>query len=1361
MTLDNIVIIYIMRVIRDFGEDQRGEAVMNPRHYLYVRGIAVKSIYRLNLTLLLILALFLILPSILNAQNSWEVFTTDNSQLPHNTINGITVDVSGNVWIATTGGLAKYDRQDWQVYLPDNSGIPSTYVSDIAIDADNRKWISTNAGVGVLSGNEWEVYTKNNTNSGLKNDWVSAVAVDNAGIKWFGTEGSAVMSYDDTHWNWYHYDTTPELTGYWILGVNALPDGSVWISHKYGVTKYFENNWTHYGMPVPGYDPDKIEVMKVRADTQGHVYAVTRSHGIWRYDGNEWSEYTITIEGNTLSGYGDILFENGLTAVGTLEGLAISEGSGWTLYDSTNSPLPANYINSFATDGDGNLWIGTWQGLAVYTTKSPGVTITVDDNLFPDITTIPGYGQEEREVGVIVTPDGTRLHMVVDEVVMHLKSMAEAEEVVKRWDGVVISDGAIPEPGPNHQFPLRDIPSTDGYYLFSVSTNQVDTGNIAVFAEQAGLEGAFLCSSEEVLKQFALVLEEKALFNSDITFNAVGALDQCFATSTQEYPYDPSAPNPSLANEGYMDAYLQVCFNDPGIDLLNAWQLMELFGNMESVVPLCVIDAGFIMNDDFPSYAEYDFVDDDRWVDAHEDGYHGTGCISIACAEWKNRFGSVGTGAPVTWPMAFRAELSMYTYARALRTAVAWGAEVVSMSVHFDWGVFAWMGGGIQFEDAIDEAYDHEVVCLAAAGNQGHDLRDVHYLPAEGGSTGKHPIVVGAIDVDTKRAIRSSDGFGWSSCYGLPVDIYAPGGGSVSPIITTPDPNNPDFRAFGGTSCATPYVAGIVAMMRAVNPGITVDQVHDIIRDTAINSADTRVSPGYIDAYAAVRDAIYEGGGIDPWPDSLEPAVPGTRVTIAPGTYCGNLSASDLWDEYWFYIDDFRHLTIDYNVHHMWDIDPLLNSPTIGSERLPFDDNVTPNSYYLTFENLYDWPSFYSFEMAIGAPLAMAPDRFEPNDARAFAGEIVYSSAYEGSTVMIEDLSFHVSGDPDFYELVLPSLPSDYATGYDELVTIYAEPDSIGTFTTFQITVYDEDGTAEPFGRACNLEEIRDRFPSGRIRFLVEDYMEHRNCYRLEIGYDRERRGVDPGPMFDVMVWPDWLENVMAVHPSDLPSNRIDGVPLPMRFPSAPETMEMIMSGQPPAQLPPERLVLKWEEQDVLVLDIAYSGSSGNMDMWLIDAAGDRMATAQDIGPLPGKASQSEEVRKSIAVPGLERGIYGIEVSSDRYPIDYTLSFNSGGGTGVNNTNPEERASALILKQNIPNPFNPTTTIYYILGERSDVEITIYNVSGQLVARKDIGMQLPGMYRYEWDASNYSAGVYVCVVRSEKQEKRIKMLLMK
>ena len=78
-----------------------------------------------------------------------------------------------------------------------------------------------------------------------------------------------------------------------------------------------------------------------------------------------------------------------------------------------------------------------------------------------------------------------------------------------------------------------------------------------------------------------------------------------------------------------------------------------------------------------------------------------------------------------------------------------------------------------------------------------------------------------------------------------------------------------------------------------------------------------------------------------------------------------------------------------------------------------------------------------------------------------------------------------------------------------------------------------------------------------------------------------------------------------------------------------------------------------------------------------------------------------------------------------------------------------------------PNPFNPSTTITYQLSERDNIQISIYNVTGQRVKQEDVGMQPQGAHTFVWDASDYSAGVYIGSVKSGKQEKRIKMLLLK
>ncbi len=43
-------------------------------------------------------------------------------------------------------------------------------------------------------------------------------------------------------------------------------------------------------------------------------------------------------------------------------GLAKFDGTNWTVYNTSNSGLPDNYVSSIAIDGSGNKWIGTWHG---------------------------------------------------------------------------------------------------------------------------------------------------------------------------------------------------------------------------------------------------------------------------------------------------------------------------------------------------------------------------------------------------------------------------------------------------------------------------------------------------------------------------------------------------------------------------------------------------------------------------------------------------------------------------------------------------------------------------------------------------------------------------------------------------------------------------------------------------------------------------------------------------------------------------------------------------------------------------------------------------------------------------------------
>ena len=83
------------------------------------------------------------------------------------------------------------------------------------------------------------------------------------------------------------------------------------------------------------------------------------------------------------------------------------------------------------------------------------------------------------------------------------------------------------------------------------------------------------------------------------------------------------------------------------------------------------------------------------------------------------------------------------------------------------------------------------------------------------------------------------------------------------------------------------------------------------------------------------------------------------------------------------------------------------------------------------------------------------------------------------------------------------------------------------------------------------------------------------------------------------------------------------------------------------------------------------------------------------------------------------------------------------------------------LKQNHPNPFNPTTTISYSISEDSRVKLVVYNTLGQIVAVLVDEYQSTGYYAVEWNAANRPAGLYICRFEANGFTASKKMFLLK
>ncbi len=83
------------------------------------------------------------------------------------------------------------------------------------------------------------------------------------------------------------------------------------------------------------------------------------------------------------------------------------------------------------------------------------------------------------------------------------------------------------------------------------------------------------------------------------------------------------------------------------------------------------------------------------------------------------------------------------------------------------------------------------------------------------------------------------------------------------------------------------------------------------------------------------------------------------------------------------------------------------------------------------------------------------------------------------------------------------------------------------------------------------------------------------------------------------------------------------------------------------------------------------------------------------------------------------------------------------------------------LSQNYPNPFNPSTIISFSLPKKSDVYITIYDITGKEIQQLFEGVEEAGKYEVSFDGSNLSSGVYFYKLRAGDFTSTKKMILVK
>lgn len=317
------------------------------------------------------------------------------------------------------------------------------------------------------------------------------------------------------------------------------------------------------------------------------------------------------------------------------------------------------------------------------------------------------------------------------------------------------------------------------------------------------------------------------------------------------YAYTTAVPNDTYYanhwghnNTAQLPVYQSGSHSGPGVGTIGfdsdaqlAWDQSQGYGSASIII--AIIDSGVdTAHSDLRLVAGYDYGDgDSNPMDDSSNKGHGTACAGVAAARANNGFGVAGAaGGCSVMPLKVAdsaGAMSFSSISNAITHAANNGAHIISLSL----GAAVTEGYDSATDAALEYAYTAGVTIFAATAN---DNTSTIAYPANHNKV----ISVGAASpTGERKSTTSSDGeYWWGSNYGSTtqdakeaVDIMGPTILPTTDISGSAGYSSTDYYMwFNGTSCATPYVAGVAALVKSKDPSLTPAQLR-----TALVSSTT------------------------------------------------------------------------------------------------------------------------------------------------------------------------------------------------------------------------------------------------------------------------------------------------------------------------------------------------------------------------------------------------------------------------------------------------------------------------------------------------------------------------------------------
>jgi len=202
--------------------------------------------------------------------------------LPSNTVNRMTEDRQGYLWIATNDGLARFDGRSYRIWRAED-GLRDNQIWTVLADARNRMWIGTeNAGLVRLSADRQHIDVfDRSTQPLMASNTVWSVATTGDGALWFGTyEGGLYrLDRDERLQRFLPEPGNPRsLPSSTVPYLATLADGSLWVGTKRGLARWTGKDFERVQVP----QLDNTVIIGLTAEADGSLWVNTLAGAVVR-----------------------------------------------------------------------------------------------------------------------------------------------------------------------------------------------------------------------------------------------------------------------------------------------------------------------------------------------------------------------------------------------------------------------------------------------------------------------------------------------------------------------------------------------------------------------------------------------------------------------------------------------------------------------------------------------------------------------------------------------------------------------------------------------------------------------------------------------------------------------------------------------------------------------------------------------------------------------------------------------------------------------------------------------------------------------------------------------------------------------